>query len=466
MVQINLDSTRLNRVFSTFKNSDTGVGTSRDKSLNNRIGYNHRLEEYELEQLYKDSGVIRRLVDCYPNECQRDWIQLKVTDGSDIDTNLITDYFKAFKDKKGRKSLRQAFTIASKLARKHGDAFIILGVADGQNPSEPIDYNRIQSIEWLKVLSRYEVYPDRTGDYTRSYEEPEYYKIWSQGGDVTWHWSRVLRFTGHQSLSNYDNDGYNDSVIQSCYQAFQSWLVGMMSSSAMLADYSQGVYKMKGLGQGLLNDLRSGSNEFQNQVVNRLFTAEMGRSIVKAVLIDMDDEDFGYEHRNYSGADSIMDRLKEGLIANADLPSYKLFNVTNATSNALSTNQTAGLAQRYDWNAHKNNWITDNWIDNYERVSKIALNSQELELNPDTKISILPNAQVELTTLELLEAQNQARQRDESNIASGVYTRLTAQNAYKGDRWNHEIQLDERDIADEPLDGDDDDNNVKGEGRR
>ena len=288
---IQTDSKSLRRTLSTFENKNTGLGTTRDKSITADIGYSPRLYKHEIDQLFSNSKIIRRLVEYYPKACQKAWVEMKVTNG-EADLNLLTEYFKGFKHKKGRKSLRQAFKTASILARKHGDAFILLGVADGLNPEEPIDYNRIQSIEWLKILECDDVTPDRSSTSLKSYEDPEHYFVWNSDQDIQnkWHWSRVLHFKGAEKYSEYE-DYRNDSVIQGFYESFRAWMTGNMSSSAMLADYSQGVHKMKGLGQGLEDDIRNGTNTFQQQVLQRLLTIEMSRSITKAPIIDMDEED-------------------------------------------------------------------------------------------------------------------------------------------------------------------------------
>jgi len=171
----------------------------------------------------------------------------------------------------------------------------------------------------------------------------------------------------------------------------------------------------------------------------------MGRSVMKALLLDMDEESFNYVTRSYAGASQIMELLKDALISHVDLPEYKLFN-KSTSGGALSTQQTAGLAQRYDWNSHKNNWMTDNWVEPYEQLLRYAMFAKDAPLPTEIEIEVSANAKVELTPLEKIEAQVQATQRDAANIELGIYSPLTAQNAYKQGEWDGQIHLAQEDL--------------------
>jgi phage-related protein (TIGR01555 family) len=438
-----LDSHGLNQIFSSISNPLTGIGTARDKTKHFTVNKITRLSQTELESLYRSSGIINRLITIYPYECRRDWMTIKqIRDENQTEQPVyeLYQYLKNLKFKQGRLGVKEAFTRASILGRQHGDGFILMGIADGQEPDQPVGEN-IKTIEWLKVLNRYEMYPD-----SNDYQNPEYYFVWANGLERKWHYTRVLRFSGTKL---YDdtlayNNGFHDSVVQKIFDSWSAWYQGLMAGSAMLADYDQGVYGMKGLGQALKEDLRANTNTRQKQIQDRLYSAEMGRSVLKSILLDMDEESFNYVTRSYGGASEIMELLKDALITNADIPEYKLFNKTNSAG-ALSTQQTAGLAQRYDWNTHKNNWITDNWLENYETLLRYTMKAQDSPV-AETEIEVIPNSKVELTPVERLDAQLQAVQRDSQNIELGIYSPITAQNAYKKGEWDGEINLAQEDI--------------------
>jgi phage-related protein (TIGR01555 family) len=442
---VNFDSEGLNHIFSSLSNPLTGLGTARDKTKKFQINQISRLSQKRLENLYRGEGVLTRLINCYPLECRRDWMsikQIRLENQPEQPVGELLPYLEKLKNKTGKIGVKEAFTQASILGRHHGDGFILIGIADGQEPNQPVNEKSIQSIEWLKILNRYEIYPD-----SKDYHNPEYYSVWANDVERIWHYSRVLRFSGtklYDKALSY-NGGYNDSVLQKVFDTWSAWQQGLMAGSAMLADYDQGVYGFKGLGQALKEDLRAGTNTRQQQIQKRLLSAEMGRSVMKALLLDMDEESFNYVTRSYGGASQIMELLKDALISQVDLPEYKLFNKTNSAG-ALSTQQTAGLAQRYDWNSHKNNWITDNWIEPYEKLLRYAMLAKDSPLPTEVEIQVSANAKVELTPLEKIEAQVQAVQRDAQNIELGIYSPLTAQNAYKQGEWDGQIHLAQEDL--------------------
>jgi len=441
----NFDSHGLNQIFSGLSNPLTGIGTTRDKTKRFHVNQISRLHERDLENLYRSEGLLTRLVNCFPLECRRDWMsikQIRLENQAEQPVGELYHYLEKLKTKKGKIGVKEAFTQASILGRQHGDGFILIGIADGQDPKEPVNEKTIQSIEWLKVLTRYEIYPD-----TKDSHNPDYYSVWFNDFEKTWHHTRVLRFSGtklYDDALTY-NSGYNDSVIQKVFDTWSAWQQGLIAGSAMLADYDQGVYGFKGLGQALKEDLRAGTNTRQKQIQERLYSAEMGRSVMKALLLDMDEESFNYVTRSYAGASQIMELLKDALISQVDLPEYKLFN-KSTSGGALSTQQTAGLAQRYDWNSHKNNWMTDNWVEPYEQLLRFAMFAKDAPLPTEIEIEVSANAKVELTPLEKIEAQVQATQRDAANIELGIYSPLTAQNAYKQGEWDGQIHLAQEDL--------------------
>lgn len=443
---INFDSHGLNQIFSSLSNPLTGFGTARDKTKGFTINQISTLTQRDLENLYRSNGLLTRLVNVYPLECRRDWMaikQVRLENQAEQPVGELYQYLEKLKFKQGKTGVKEAFTKASILGRQHGDGFIVLGIADGQEPDLPVDVKKIQSIEWLKVLNRYEIYPDHN-----DYQNPEYYYIWGENDlNIKWHHSRILRFSGtklYDESIKY-NGGFNDSILLKVFDTWNAWQQGLMAGSAMLADYDQGVYGFKGLGQALKEDLRAGTNTRSKQIQQRLYSAEMGRSVMKALLLDMDEESFNYVTRSYAGASQIMELLKDTLVSQVDVPEYKLFNKTNSAG-ALSTQQTAGLAQRYDWNSHKNNWMTDNWVEPYYQLLRYAMFAKDSPITTEVEIEVTANAKVELTPLERLEAQVQAVQRDGANIELGIYSPLTAQNAYKEGDWSGEIHLAQEDL--------------------
>lgn len=449
------DSIALGNVFSAIANNNTGIGTARDKSRSG-IAVNagvYRLDERLTGALVRKSGVLRRLVESYPLECAVDWVTLTAAEwDNDQELAQVDRYLDDLADGVGETSAREAFAAAGAIARQDGDGYILMGISDGRDPSEPVDENAIASVRWLMVVSDAELWPD---DYSRGNPaKPDYYRYrQSQPKDDSapsgsrWHKSRVLRFSGAKLYSPQqlrETGGRHDSVLQAVFDGWAAWEQGVMASSGMLADYSQGIYTMEGLSDLLLQDARNNTTTGQDQVRRRLHVLEMGRSAIKAILLDKEHEDFQYASRNYSGAHEIMRQLKEALIASVDMPAFKLFNQVGGDRGLASAN-TAGLAQRYEWASAKRAWAGSSFVPPYRKLARLVMLAQDGPTGGDLPESwmVKSASKVLLTPLEEIEMQNQAAERDERNIGSGIYSPDEARSQWRDGEWTGAIVLDE-----------------------
>lgn len=436
LILSNADGAMFN-TFSAIRNNSTGLGTSRDKSLDLEINANYyQLTLQDRLSLVRSSQIARKAVMLYPLDATRGWCTFNFADNDNID---LGSYFNDLK----RGSLRTAFKEASIEANWHGDGYILLGIDDGQELDQPVNENNIKSFDWVEVLFHDEVSPD----YGVNYRKPEHYIItlFNQNNleqvDPKYkdiyrvHKSRILHFRGN-NLFSYERytGGRSDSVLQTMLNSYMAYIQGLMSASSMLTDYSVFRYKLK----GLASLIASGKEDL---ILERFLTIQMGMSVMKGLVMDADQEDGDFTNRSYSGIDKILEMLLEQLVASSNVPRFKLLG--NNSKQGMGV-EGRGEQERYEWSTLVENWQYDNWLEALRYVSKIALLSKS---GPSKGIfpksfEIVFNNILKLTPLEESELRLNLAKEDEINIAIGKYTPYEARLRYAKPILDSEILLD------------------------
>ncbi|NEP57488.1 MAG: DUF1073 domain-containing protein [Symploca sp. SIO2G7] len=495
------DSEALGIIFAALSNNMTGVGTARDKSQYAHINIDVRELTYEeLTNLPRKSRLIRRAIHLFPNDAVKAWYKLKFGEDVGVDPQSVQQYLRGV-----RGNYRKAFRRAAALGRQYGDAFILLNIVDGRAPDEPVDETRIRSIRSLKVARRDELYPDYYGRWRGDTTDPEHYRLNLIGNDGSkdtwgsrWHRDRVLRFSGDQILDNdaiTENGGYNDSIIQAMFNAWVSWEQGLAASSAMLQDYDQFTIGIKGLSRIIKGDITSpkelealGLDDNADQITKQRVAIEhlyrrglmldRGRSVVRGLMYDLENEEPGSIQRRYQGADKIMDRLEDVWAASTGIPKFKLYNLIGSTG--ISTGVQAATILKFEWASQVNDWADENLREPLERLCKYAMlarNSPTGGYLPKGWEVELPLA-LKLSPMEQVELQKKVAERDSKNIPLGIYTAEEARRQYETAEFDYNLVLEPRDTrnttaqlssgdedSDEEVDATDDGNAHNGSDR-
>lgn len=435
----------LENTYAALRNSNTGIGTSRDKTQLSSVNlYAYTLSEAERVALFRQSKIAQKAILTYPLDAARGWVDFTFGQ-SKIKPQDLHNYFNNLKTG----NLRTAFKEASIEGRWHGDGWLLLGIDDGQDWDQPVNENNIKSFRWVENLYWNEVTPD----FTYSTRRPQHYFVSTglSGGIpdnngertgisfVRVHRSRILRFPGdslHGSAINY-NAGRNDSILQSMFDAFSQFFMGLGSSSAMLADYSVFIYKLNGLAKLI----QQGK---QDELMQRFLTIQMGMSTMKGLAMDAEKEDGSFVQRSYSGVKDILEQLLEQLVASTDMPRYKLLG-SSSKEGLGSANK--GEAERYDWASRVNSWQVDNWDDALRYCVRLALLAKDGITRgklPDDYGIIWKNT-LQLTPLE--EAELRLKKAQEAKIHVEIASLAPYEvrmSAFGGAAYSPEITLDPR----------------------
>lgn len=441
------DSWGLINTFGLIANNQTGIGTSRSKSEATSLNLSSlRLTRQELELLVQD-GMLRTVVELYPRSAAKSWFSLSIADNKQGD-NLANELMQYLEDLGDRSDatdseqaseiygVREAFFLASSLARQFGKAYVLVGVDDGQELDKSIDKEAIASVRWLQVYDNSQVVPitdDAVNRLPQVYEL--IYKNKYTEERIKVHRSRLLPFWGNRILHGTGRqDGV--SVLQLVFDAYCDWLQGIKAGSAMLADYDVFTLGMKGLGQVMLSDRQTNSTAGSDAVIARATALDMGKSVVRGIIYDLENEQPGSVTRSYAGASEIVQPLEARWVAVSRIPRFKLFGEIG--SQGLSNNQ--GLAMRAEWALLVQDFA-QTWEPNLRSLLKLAFLAQDTPSKDIPKFQLTANYDLQLTLQEKMELEKSAADRSKVLVDMGVVKPEEVRTGYEGSTFNPDITL-------------------------
>lgn len=316
------------------ENAMSGMGNPEyDRTMHTTVRLARpRLRKNELEALYWGSWICRTIIDAYPQESTRKWIEVTLG-GKPQNHKQIRDFNK-YQEKLG---VRKAFAKADKWSRLYGGAAIIVIVEDGQPLDRPIKAENIRSIRKLMVLDRHKIRPELAN---ADPEDPEFYlltlppyvaqelqKALGQNevveSGLRVHKHRVIRFDGIAMPPDVlsENEGWGSSIFDSVKDTFDRYESVNNGIANMVEDASVFIWKMKNLAE-----LLSKSDEKSLAILkNRLRSIRQMKSNMKMLAIDADKEEATYLNRPLTGLPEISDRQTSALIGASRMPATILF---------------------------------------------------------------------------------------------------------------------------------------------
>lgn len=337
-----------------WQNAMTGLGTLRDKLTYQKQTMAAPLNDAELEAMYTDDDIAAKIVSQLPSDALREGFRVKIgPDEIEDASSVSTDICDALVKLDAVPTLRAAWI----WARLYGWGAVFVGADDGQDPSMPLDLERVRSIKFLTALRRTQVNAET---YYDDIEQPKYgnvarYRIVtvqsSQSDtprattrkvtDVLVHESRLLIFRGvltarYPALSG---NFWDDSVLQRANEALKQSSSGWMSVSHLLTDASQGVLKISNLMQLL-------STNGENALRKRMQMMDLARSVCRAILVDAEKESFERVATSFQGIPDVIDRQMMRTSSAADMPVTILFGRSPAGMNATGESDTRAWYDR------------------------------------------------------------------------------------------------------------------------
>lgn len=346
-----------NQAFNTdgWANVMTGLGGNMDKRAYNFYGRYPVIPDPELERIYFGDGIGARVVDVVADDMTREWITLKTIeedDQAEENESLEDEAIKTVMESLEELDAQSVFNEAIKWARLYGGAAIIMGVLDGQPLDAPMNVNRITGFDYLRVIDRtdidlfqsvYQNDPEKPG-----FGKPELFFMYFQVGVMRYpkmvHVSRVIMLkgkkipTGATPTTTLQQRFWGLSVFNGLYEALSDYASNMDSVTNVLAEFVVGKFKMNGLSQMMAEGKEA-------LVQNRMQLISLMKSVIHAVMLDSENEDYTRDTVSLTGIAELIDRSALKICAVTGIPYTRLF---GDSPGGLSTDDSMGKATYYD----------------------------------------------------------------------------------------------------------------------
>jgi Protein of unknown function (DUF1073)/Inorganic Pyrophosphatase len=364
--------------YASLLNSILGVGNSLyDSSTDNTIDTVFKpLTDQEISIFTQKSKIAQRIIDIYPNDSSFGFPVIGNTYGNySVTSEQLVNYLNEKMIDSRSLSLEQAFRKASRLARKWGVYYIILGVNDGRLPSEPIDENNIQSFEFLTLKNKYQLYPD-------NYQNPSYYHFNydfkssgmfnylgennKQAGVLSIHPDRVLVFRATELPEDFEYIFEPVSILQPCMDALlQRDKAGKFSNQLLV--------KKAVLWAKLQIQAAATPQLKMENLQRRLNDINRHSSIYRMIGMNCDEE-LGAVQIGLEGVDKILEANDSELLVQTGIVRYKLFGQPAITGLSQAS---SGLEQKIDHAQRCTEWSRNAWQQHLERVYNLACLSKD-----------------------------------------------------------------------------------------
>jgi phage-related protein (TIGR01555 family) len=310
----------------------TLLGTGADKRMHSKIEWDPRDPEF-FEQLYAGGGIPARIVDLIPQHALRHWIEWQ---------DLSPAKEKERIDICNKLNVRAQFSKAWTWGRAYGGGLLYI-VTDTPDPSSPLELG--EKVIGLQDLSRWDV-RTMTTDVEFDMGSPNfgcpriYYlnvQMGSQFKGYPIHWTRMQRFDGQivPRRTYIRNNYWHDSTLNRIYNSIRNYEMANDAAAACLLDFNVDVFKMKNLS----NLIAAGKEKV---VKDRIEMVEFVKSVINAVIIDADNEEYDNKSRSLEGVADLLNKQADRLVADTDIPHTILLGESpdgsNATGNSTSQN--------------------------------------------------------------------------------------------------------------------------------
>jgi len=287
-----------------------------------------------LTTLYRGADLAQRIVDLPVEEALRQGWELKI---SDLDG--VAD---ALQGKLADLQTDPALFQAVQWQRLYGGGAILIGANDGQTDlSLPLNESALKSIDFLTVFDPWECRVEEFNENpaSKDFGKPLFYSIMPQtlGAGISLlnkiHSSRILQFKGPTVSrrllrgTGTNGMGWGDSVLQPAVRLLRDFDAAWGGIGNLLQDFKQDVFKLNGLASAMLADKDS-------IVLKRIKSIDMARSMVRAMLLDGENESFERHSVSVAGLSDVLDRFAKRLAAAARMPVSVLFGENPAGLNA------------------------------------------------------------------------------------------------------------------------------------
>lgn len=427
--------------FDNWNSEITNLGTSLDKRMSYNPSTLKVLAQPQLDFIYRNGYLARKIVLIPPKDMTREGI--KITPDETITPDRITQINDKMKSDKVWVHIRRAL----QWSRLYQGAVVVMIIEDGGESWEPVNIDGIKTIRGLYVLDSFQILPHT---YQADVSLPEYgsietYQINStptfaaRGGigaeteaiGSEWHKSRLMVFDGVDlpDQSRVENNGWGDSLFQTVLNALRNFNQGQDGAASLVSDFSQAVFKIKQLHE----KVGAGGGDV---IASRMALMNLARSMIGAVVIDADGEEFERKATPLTGLDAVMNQFERAVVAASGMPHTILFG--DSPSGLGASGSSEEKTYKDDIKADQESQISPN-LDKYFNLYS---HSKESKLD-GTTINYGYVSLFQMSEKEQADIRKIISEADKNNIQFNVYSDDEARTRYESDEFSLDISLDE-----------------------
>jgi phage-related protein (TIGR01555 family) len=380
-----------------------------------------------LQTLYLQDSFARKIIDKIAKDMTREWININ----GDPDDTILT--------KLNTLKAKSKFANLTRWAKLYGGAIIIMGINDGGEFNEPVNENRIKSIDFLNVVDRsYILLPEENfyADPTAvNFGDPEFYRVAvttptpnqttnqiirqmpldkNQRNLVEIHESRILRMDGVElpETARRANNSWGDSIFTAVWKQLSNLGQTYEYLAEAVHKFILDVYHFKNL-----SDLMQRGKEGENIVTRRMRLVDRCKSWFNSAVLDKE-EDYEVTTTPVTGLTDILDKFILALCAAIDMPEVILMGRTPSGLNA------SGDTDLESWYNTIKSEQTDNLHPILHRLVSLIIKSKEMP----TEVRQLQNSEwdvifkplVQANPIEQADIRNKQAQTDNFYIQNGT----------------------------------------------
>jgi hypothetical protein len=414
----------------SWANAYTNMGIlGRDKRMSTVFKANEILPEGVLTDLYRSNGLARRIVDLPAKEMTRAWLEIE----GDSDGKMLAELERV----NARLKLREMLI----WSRLYGGSIGVVIVDDGQLLDMPLSQSTSRNVQGINVYHRFRCQWQQSDYYSdpskNNYLTPQYYTIYPIDGRSSFrvHESRTLRLDGAllPDREKLMNQGWGDSVLQSCYEELRRVGAGYADSEIILDEFITSVLSIKGL-VGMLASPEGGET-----VKKRLELLDLSRHLIHAMMVDGDGETYEKVTSTITGIPDLLDRFAQSLAATLGWSVTLLMGRSPAGLNATGESD---IRHDYDMFAAEQEDCLTPLVRKLLQFLGGQKDSQGLSQFAEAKIVWKPLWQ--MTEKETAELRKVTAETDAIYVQNGILDAdEVAKSRFGGDRWSAETTLDD-----------------------
>lgn len=282
------------------------------------IGMRRFAQGYEYAdpvRLYASGGLYGRVIDLPAEKATERGIECDAETSAEID----------------RLSVMESLGLALKWSRLCGGGCIVALTDDGEL-REPLNLDRVTSIEELKVFSLPEIAPSGevyADPRQANYGQPASYRVSVARAQFVVHESRVIPVPGDPLPRQLCTSGipwHGRDAATRPYRTIENYLTSQSLSVSILRRKQQAVYAMDGLAEMI-------SAGLEDQIQKRINLVDKVRGILNTVAVDSADK-YDIKDMSLSGIKDVMEQFQIALSAESGIPVSLLFGRSAAGENA------------------------------------------------------------------------------------------------------------------------------------